>query len=315
MRIAFFGAGAFGAPALDAICRAGHEVRRVISQPDRPAGRGRRVQPTPIRVLAQRLDLRHAQVEDVNATDAADLIDGAELAVVVAFGQKLGPALLDTAPAGFINLHASLLPKYRGAAPIQRAILEGESVTGVTIFQLDERWDAGAVWARRETPIEESETAADLHDRLAELGAELMVETLSVIASGTGRAQRQDAALATRAPKLSKAEGWVDFTQPAFPVARRINGLWSWPAAACRFEAGGRGTRVLLARAKPAGDDAPSSQNPPGALSPDGLIQTGAGRVRLLEIKPSGGKRMPFDAFARGQRLTEAARLVSPAPP
>ena len=184
MRIVFLGTGAFGVPALRALAQRGHALVAVISQPDRPAGRGRAIAPTPIHAAALALQLPHIQPEDVNALDAADALGGAEIGVVAAFGQKIGPHLLAALPRGCINIHGSLLPKYRGAAPIQRAIIAGEETTGVTIFQLNERWDAGAIWAQRATTIQETETADELHDRLAKLGAAALVETLADIAAG-----------------------------------------------------------------------------------------------------------------------------------
>ncbi|MEW6251123.1 MAG: methionyl-tRNA formyltransferase [Planctomycetota bacterium] len=305
MRIVFLGTGDFGAPALAALLKARHQVSAAISQPDRPAGRGREIRPTPIHAAADALGLRHIQAEDVNAEELGPVWGEAEIGVVAAFGQKIGPAILRRLPRGCINLHGSLLPKYRGAAPIQRAIISGDETSGVTVFQLDERWDTGAIWATRATCIGESETADELHDRLAGLAADLLIDTLAGITAGTLQPQPQDPAQATRAPKLTKAEGVVDWTQPARLVARRINGLWSWPAAAALFRSrSGKQERVLLARAAPADPDAPPTADlPPGAVATDLAVQTGAGRVRILEVKPAGGKRMPFEAFANGRRI------------
>jgi methionyl-tRNA formyltransferase len=311
VRIAFLGTGEFAVPALRALCAAGHELAVVISQPDRPAGRGREVRPTPVRAAAESAGLPHVPAEDVNALDAR-VLRGAELGVVAAFGQKIGPALLGALPRGAVNVHGSLLPKYRGAAPYQRAIMGGEEQTGVTVFQLDERWDAGAVWARRATPIGETETADELHDRLASLGAELVLAALVQIAGG-GRPQPQDPRAATRAPKLKKDEGTVDWSQPARLVARRINGLWSWPAAACLFASrSGKQERVLLARAVAAepGDARPAGAVVPGAFLADGTVQAGTGRVRLLELRPASGKLMSFEAFANGRRIAPPDRLL-----
>ncbi|MEW6198394.1 MAG: methionyl-tRNA formyltransferase [Planctomycetota bacterium] len=312
MRIVFLGTGDFAVPALRALRDAGHDVVAVVSQPDRPAGRGRAVRPTPVRAAAEELGLRHVPTDDVNALPAAELWGRAEIGVVAAFGQKLGPAVLGALPQGCINLHGSLLPRYRGAAPIQRAILEGEAVTGVTVFQLNERWDAGAIWSQRATPIGDTETADELHDRLALLGAELLVETLPAIAAGSLRPVAQDPSQATRAPKLSKADGTVVFDQPAPRVVRRIHGLWSWPAAACVLATrSGRRERLLLARATVAAPDTPPDPTcPPGALSDDLTVQTAAGRVQLLEVQPAGKKLMPFDAFARGRNLAAGDRLL-----
>ncbi len=310
MRITFLGTGEFGVPALRALRAAGHELVAAASQPDRPARRGLKVSPTPIRTAAAELGLRHVQAQDINAAEHAALFDKLDAVVVVAFGQKLGGAILAAPRHGCINIHASLLPRYRGAAPIQWAVINGDRITGVTTFRINERWDAGDILASRETAIGETETADELHDRLAGMGGTLIVETLEGVRDGTMRPLAQDAAQSSRAPKLSRADAWVDFSQPAGLVARRINGLWSWPAATCQFRgADGRVERVQLARAMAMEDHLPTVASAErGAMVNDGLVQCGMGRVRLLEVKPAGGKLMPFDAFARGRDVAPPAR-------
>ncbi len=312
MKLIFLGTGEFAVPALRALHAAGHEVVSVISQPDRPAGRGRGVLPTPARVAAEALGLRHCRPEDVNALPPGEIAGGATLGIVAAFGQKLGPRLLASLPLGFINIHGSLLPRHRGAAPYQHAILAGDDVTGVTIFQLNERWDAGAIWSRAETPIGETETADELHDRLARIGAELIVDTLRDFQLGRIHPTPQDTSTATRAPKLSKSDGYVDWSWPARQCVRRIHGLWSWPAVTCRFVSqGGREEHVQLARATlvPA-SDVPAEAPPPGVFRDDLSIQAGDGAVRLLEVKPAGGRLMPFEAYANGRRIRPGDRLL-----
>lgn len=307
MRIAFFGTGDFGRPAMS---RLAPGIRVAISQPDRPAGRGREIRPTAIHALADALGIHHVQTEDINALPIGQLLGEIDVAVVVAFGQKLGAAVLAAPRLGCVNIHASLLPRYRGAAPYQWAVINGDRTTGVTVFQIDEKWDAGAILGVRETPISETETADELHDRLAIVGAELIHEVLDDLARGRGRAHVQDASQATRAPKLKKSDGVVDWSQAARVVSRRINGLWSWPAAGARFSGpGGKVEAVQLARAEPVEDAAPES-TPYGALRTDGLVQTGRGAVQILEIKPAGGKLMDFAAFARGRGIAPPARFL-----
>lgn len=313
MRLVFLGTGAFAVPALRALVHAGHELHAVLSQPDRPAGRGREIRPTPVHAAAEQLGLRHIQTDDVNRLDVRDAIGFAELGIVAAFGQKIGPAFLSALPLGCVNIHAGLLPKYRGAAPIQRAIIEGDELSGITVFQLNERWDAGAILSQLSTPIGETETADELHDRLAALGATLIVQTLADLAAGLVAPRPQDPALATRAPKLSKAEGTVDWSLRARQVVRRIHGLWSWPGAACIFASRtGKAERLLLARATVADSEAtPTADAPPGAFLADLTVQAGTGRVSLLEVQPAGGKLMPFAAFANGRRIAPPDRLLA----
>jgi methionyl-tRNA formyltransferase len=327
MRIILLGTGDFAVPALRALVAAGHEVTAAISQPDRPSGRGRTLAPTPVHGAADELGLPHIQAEDVNAPQVVSLFTAAtappgpgaaqpEIAVVAAFGQKIGPEILSALPRGCINIHGSLLPKYRGAAPYQWAIINGEPVTGVTIFQLEQRWDAGPIWSQRETPIGETETADELHDRLAILGAVLLIETLTDIESGRAQPRPQDPTQSTRAPKLTKADAVLDWTQPAATIVRRIHGLWSWPAASCTFASrSGKRERVQLARARVTdADAAPEAPAPPGTFLADRTVQAGRGRVQLLEVKPAGGRLMPFDAFANGRQVGQSDRLLPPEP-
>lgn len=316
MRILFLGTGEFAVPALRALVDAGHTVTAAVSQPDRAAGRGLAIRPTAVHTAADALGLPHLQVTDVNAAPRPALVGEAEIGVVAAFGQKIGPALLSALPRGCINLHASLLPKYRGAAPYQWAIINGETVTGVTIFQLNERWDAGPIWTARAVPIGDTETADELHDRLASVGAALLVETLPRLAAGELQPRPQDPSQASRAPRLTKAEAAVDWSLPAHRIVHRIHGLWSWPAATCTFvPPGGRELLLQLARAQVADHTAPPTAVPPGAFCEDGTVQAGVGRVRLLEVKPAGGKLMSFEAFARGRHVAPPAHLRPPPAP
>ena len=315
MNLVFLGTGDFAAPTLRALYQAGYVIRRAISQPDRPAGRGLKVEPTAIHAAADELGIAHVQTADVNALDVGAHFGDAELGFVVAFGQKIGPAVLSTLPLGCINLHGSLLPKYRGAAPYQWAILNGESETGVTTFQLNERWDAGAIWDLAKTPIGATETADELHDRLAVIGAELAVRTLQRVERGE-TPQPQDTHQATRAPKLRKQDGYLDWSWPAARVARWINGLWSWPCATADFlSRTGKVERVQLARAAAALDESEPGPVVAGGIRCDGTVQCGKGAVRILEIKPAGRGKMSFESFVNGRNVGVGDRFTTPSGP
>jgi methionyl-tRNA formyltransferase len=251
----------------------------------------------------------------ITAQDAAELLG--------AFWLKIRECEnLVTIPRSQRAAPGSLLPKYRGAAPYQWAIINGETTTGVTIFQLEQRWDAGPIWSQRETPIGETETADELHDRLALLGAELLIETLADIQAGRVQPRPQNPAQSTRAPKLTKADAALDWTQPAAKIVRRIHGLWSWPAATCTFVSrSGKRERVQLARARVVDPDAPPAPATgaettiaPGSFLADRTVQAAPGRVQVLEVKPAGSRLMPFEAFANGRQIGLADRLLPPEP-
>lgn len=302
MKLVFFGSGSFGLPALSRLASR-HEVVLVVTQPDRPAGRHRHVAPTPVAGLAADLGLDTLKAADVNDAAAVERIRGAaaEALVVIAFGQKLGPDLLRDAFA--INLHASLLPRYRGAAPVNWAMINGEAETGVSVIAISQRIDAGDVLARRAVAIDPDETAGELEERLALLGADLVMDTLD---SGRLEPIAQDERLACRAPKLTKADGTVRFDQPAAAVQRRAHGLTPWPG--CTVSLNGRRLKLLrVAVADESGQDAA-----PGELLPDGTIACAPGRVRLVEVQPAGGRAMPFDDYRRGRRLRAGARIETP---
>src|SRR5438477_7849073 len=207
LRILFAGSGEFGAPSLDALMSAGHEIVQVISQPDRPAGRGRELTPTPIARLAIERGLRVMKTGNINQ----EKLDAADLLVVIAFGQKIAPQVVNHARLGSVNLHASLLPKYRGAAPINWAIICGEKRTGNSVIRLAQKMDAGAILGQSEVEIGELETAGELHDQLAPDGAELLVKVVGELERGMVGEREQDEKLATHAPKLNREAAKVDW--------------------------------------------------------------------------------------------------------
>jgi len=299
MRIVFLGSGAFGIPTLEALA-ARHEVVAVVSQPDKPAGRGKVLTPTPIALRAAELGIPVTKPTDINEAAVRDAVraHGAQAWVVIAFGQKLSRELLDGVFA--VNLHGSLLPAYRGAAPIQRAVMDGCAETGVSVISLAERMDAGLVFATRSRAVGAEETSDDVHDALALLGPEVIESVLAQHAAGTLAGAVQDESRATRARKLSKAEATVDIAALDARICRaRINGLNSWPG--CTVVVGDLQLKLLRVReASAAGAGAP------GVLGEDGRVRaadgSNGGAIEILEVQPLGGKRMAFAEFVRGRR-------------
>ena len=237
MKIVFLGSGEFGIPSLDSLRKSSHKLAAVVTQLPHPAGRGRRILPTAIGLWAKANTITCIETDDVNSPEVIKKISlyKPELAVVAAFGQKIGNELINLPPKGTINIHSSLLPKYRGAAPINWAIINGDTQTGVTLFSLVEKLDAGPVCAQAETEILPDETADHLHDRLAQLTAPLLLETIEKIADGSIAYTEQDHTKATLARKLKKTDGFIDFHEPAENLRRKILGIWSWPGASALY--------------------------------------------------------------------------------
>lgn len=300
MEIVFLGSGAFGLPTLKALSER-HDVKAIVTQPDRPAGRGKTLTPTPIgdhaaTAMAGVPLLKPADVNEDEVSSAIRRID-ADAWVVIAFGQKLSAPLLEGVFA--INLHASLLPRWRGAAPINWAIIDGDEVTGNSVITLAERMDAGLVLGQSEGRRIESQTAGDLHDVLALDGPGVVEEVLSAHASGQVRGQAQDESLVTLAPKLGAKDRWVDLAQPAEACVRRINGLSPWPGVTLRVG----DVELKALRAEP-GEG--GGQSEAGRLvDPEaGLVSCGDGLIRLLEVQPAGKRPMSWGDLVRGRRLS-----------
>lgn len=305
MRVIFFGSGSFGLPTLDRLA-AEHEVLAVVTQPDRPAGRKRKLTATPVGQWATERGLDAWKAQDVNTPEFVTRVAQLEpeASVVIAFGQKLSPTLIDAMGKLAVNLHASLLPKYRGAAPIQRAMLAGETRTGVSVIALAQKMDAGAVFATAATDIDPNETAGELHDRLARLGPEAIASVLDDLARGTLNPIEQDHDAATLAPKLTKAEGTVDFHQPAHAVRATVHGLTPWPG--CRVGV------IPADHAEPDPEplslcrvaDVPGDphQLEPGSITPDGHVVTASADavLEVLELQRPGSRPMTLGEFVRG---------------
>jgi methionyl-tRNA formyltransferase len=314
MRILFLGTPEYAVPSLERLA-AGHEIVGVVAQPDRPVGRHGRAQPPPTALFAKSRGLPLFQPE---RPGRRDFIAGLaalrpELAVVIAYGHILRPALIDLAPQGMLNAHASLLPKYRGAAPIQRAILAGESETGVTIQRVVCEVDAGDILLQEKVAIGPEETSGDLFARLAVLSAECLLRAVRLLEGGTAAFSRQDAAAVTLAPKLTREEGWADWSKPAVELARAARAYNPWPVLHTSLP-GGKCLKILAARAEPA--PAAAAPAAPGtiltAAGADFLVATGRGLLRLIAVQPEGRKPLPAAEFLRGARLTAGTGLGRP---
>jgi methionyl-tRNA formyltransferase len=308
VRVVFMGSPDFAVPCLRALHER-HEVALVVSQPDKPAGRGAQLTAPAVKTAALALGLPVVQPKSARTgeLEAALKQSGAELAVVVAYGKILPKAVLDALPRGCINVHGSLLPKYRGAAPIQWAVINGEPETGVCIMQLDEGMDTGPVLLERRIPIEPEETAGELFDRLSPLGAGALVDALEEIAAGRTRLHPQDHAHASHAPMLTKADGAIDFAQPSVMVAARIRGVDPWPGAQALL----RGAAVKLFRAKVTmGSGAPGTVL---AVNESGVhVATLDGAVAIRDLQAAGRKRMHAQQFAAGRGIAVGDVLTKP---
>jgi len=303
----------FAVPCLEALVAAGHDVALVVTQPDKPAGRGGAMTPPAVKVAAERLGLPVIQPTKLRPPEVAAGLaaTGAELAVVVAYGRILPPAILAAFPRGCINVHGSLLPAYRGAAPIQWAVIDGKAETGVTIMQLDEGMDTGPMLATRALAIGPDETAGELFARLAPLGAALLVDTLAALAAGTVAATPQPTAGASHARMLTKDDGRIDFARPCAQVAAHARGVDPWPGAVAYL--GADAAKLFGVRARPGAVTAA-----PGTVV--AIDEAGAhlactdGVVVVRELQLPGRKRLSARELANGRRLAVGDRLQA-APP
>jgi len=302
MRLAFLGTPAFAVPTLERLVERGHQVLAAVTQPDRPKGRGQTLAPPPVKEAALRLGVPVYQPERIKRPESIDYLRGlsAEAMVVVGYGQIIPQSIIDIPPLGILNVHASLLPKYRGAGPIQWAIVNGETITGVTIMRIDAGLDTGPMLLEAETAIGAEETALELGRRLSVMGADLLVEALDALAAGRGALQPQDNAQATYAPMLKKEDGRIDWNRSAAQIHNQVRGMQPWPGAYSTF----RGAALHVWRARPAETGA---AHPPGVvvrIKPL-LVACGEGALELIEVQMEGRKRMPAADFVNGQRLAE----------
>jgi methionyl-tRNA formyltransferase len=303
MRAVFLGTPGFAVPTLEAMVGAGHDVLAVYTQPDRPKGRGQETAQSPVKQAALRLGLPLRQPERIRRPEVVAELAAldSDVMVVVGYGQIIPQSIIDLPRHGIINVHASLLPKYRGAAPIQWAIANGETRTGVTTMQIDAGLDTGDMLLKAETEIGPAETAPELGARLAPLGADLLAETLRRKEAGTLAAEKQDDRQATLAPILKKEDGLIDWTRPASEIYNRSRGFLPWPGTYTWF----RGHLLHIWRAKP---DIHIESGPAGTIHVAGrrvLVACGdETALELEEVQLEGRKRVSADAFRNGQRLT-----------
>lgn len=300
-RIVFAGSPAFAVPCLSGLVESAHEVVCVLTQPDRPAGRGRQLRPGPVKQYAVDHGLDVLQPERLSGEDIQRQLRALQpdLAVIVAYGLLLPPTVLDIPRAGCINVHASVLPRWRGASPIQAAILAGDDATGVSIMQMEAGLDTGPVFSVSSLDIEPEETADSLHDRLAVAGAELLRATLPGILDGAATARPQNDADATYARRISKADARIDWHQSAARIDRQIRAYHSWPVGETLLD----GQRARCWAARPVAT-APAADGVAGQVidvAVDGIdVQTGDGVLRLTELQLPGRERMPATQFANG---------------
>lgn len=308
LRLIFMGTPEFAVPTLEQLVAHGHEIAAVYTREARPAGRGMKLQPAPVAREAQRLNLPVLTPRTLKTPEAQDRFrsHGADAAVVVAYGLILPQAILDAPRCGCYNLHASLLPRWRGAAPINRAIMAGDAESGVMVMKMDAGLDTGDVALTTRLPVTDAMTASDLHDALAPLGADLMARAMDALSRGELRLTKQSEQGVTYAAKIDKAEARIDWNRPAQELLRHIHGLSPFPGAWCEMPVDGEPARVKILRCELA-----KSAGEPGELLDDRLtIACGEGAIRVLELQRAGKPPMKAAAFLNGTPLTPPLRLV-----
>lgn len=318
MRIVFMGTPDFAVEALEALCAAGQKVVLAVTQPDRQKGRGRKVIQTPVKICAEKWGVPVFQPARVREADAIEKIRSfsPDLIVVAAFGQILPRELLDIPRLGCVNIHASLLPRLRGAAPIQWAVIEGDQESGVTLMQMNEGLDTGDILFQESVTIGSEETGESLYEKLAKLGGEMIVRYLPAIEAGEINPVRQDNEMSSYAPMLKKEMGEVDWAKPAEVIARNVRGLLPWPGAYTLLN--GHVLKIWSAKTCAGPDSVPSGLKPAAEAVPGEVlgsdkramyVRTGEGVLQILEVQAEGKKRMTSDAFLRGTKVPEGTVL------
>lgn len=302
MRIIFMGTPDFSVGTLEALVEAGHEVCLVVTQPDKPKGRGKEMQYTPVKEAALKHGIEVYQPRRIREAECVEKLRqyNADIMVVIAFGQIIPKEILEMVPYGCVNVHASLLPKYRGAAPIQWSIIDGEAVTGVTTMQMDEGLDTGDMLLKTEVPITAEETGESLHDKLAKAGAALCVETLAKLQEGSIVPEKQGESPTAYAKMLDKKLGNIDWTKSAVEIERLVRGLNSWPSAYTYWNK----KVVKIWKASVTAENSNEQVGTVVKVEKDGFyVQTGNGILKVLELQIPGKKRMDAGAFLRGYTI------------
>ena len=305
MKIVYLGSGQFGIECLNALNSSAHSVQLVVTQHPNPAGRGKKPNPTPVARWANDNSIPFIETGNANTPEMIEKIADykPDLIVVIAFGQKISDDLINLPPKSAVNVHASLLPKYRGAAPINWAIINGETETGISIITLAQKMDAGCILGQSKTDIGPDETAGRLHDKLAQIAAPLLLKTIDQIADGSVVYTEQDHSKATLAPKLKKSDGFIDFNEPAASLEKKIRGLWPWPGASANYlsKKTGKSIRVAIAAAQVV-----ESSNTPGlsagSLDENLNVICGKDALKIVQIKPAGSPLMDFKDFSNGRQ-------------
>ena len=320
MQLIMMGTGDFAVPTFRRLLDHGYAVRLLVTQPDRPQGRHQQLVPAAIKQLALERGAEVFQPLSVNTTESVDRLAALrpDLLVVGAYGQILSDTVLRVARLGGVNLHASLLPKYRGAAPVNWAIYHGETVTGVTVIQMSPQVDAGGILLQAETPIGPVETADELEVRLAEVGAPLVCQAIDGLATGTLQGRKQDRSQSSRAPKLKKEHGLIDWTRSAAQISNQVRALQPWPMAyTYRHQASGNPLeRIVIERASPHDlmHHAERPTEPGSIVAADGfrlLVQAGDRPVCIERLRPAGKRSMSAEEFLRGHRVQPGDRFGS----
>ena len=309
MKIVFMGTPDFSVPVLEALVKAGHQVEAVVTQPDKPKGRGKSMQAPPVKECAAAHHIPVYQPVRIREAECIAYLKEfqPDIMIVAAFGQILPKEILEMPKYGCVNVHASLLPKYRGAAPIQWAVINGDAVSGVTTMRMDAGLDTGDMIEKAEVVLAEDETGGSLFDRLAEVGAKLCVHTIQAIEDGTAVYTKQNEAEATHVGMIKKQMGNIDWMQPAVTIERLIRGLNPWPSAYTKLN--GKTLKIWRAAVE-AGGDAKDAGKVVTANKKELKIQTGDGILSLLEVQLEGKKRMDIEAFLRGYEVMEQTILT-----